>query len=163
MSPSTRSARLPPTGNVRAGSAPTRRACCSAAGRGPDRSRALSRAEVEQLLTRQDVSLRERVLWRMLYETACSAEVLALDVEDLDLANRRARVQRKGGAIDIIVWQTGTARLLKGRKSARRSSPSGRPASSSRSRPRRARPRPVVLPARRGAVHEPSAARRCTS
>jgi len=25
-------------------------------------------------------------------------------------------VRRKGGAIDVIVWQTGTARLLKGRK-----------------------------------------------
>jgi integrase len=30
----------------------------------------------------------------------------------MDLANRRARVRRKGGAVDIIVWQTGTARLL---------------------------------------------------
>ena len=55
----------------------------------PDRSRALSRAEVDQLLTRKDISLRERTLWRMLYETAArSAEVLALDVEDLDLPNR---------------------------------------------------------------------------
>lgn len=87
-----------------------------------DRSRALSVAEVEQLLAREDISLRERVLWRMLYETAArSAEVLALNVEDLDLPNRRARVRRKGGALDWIVWQTGTARLLprllKGRKS----------------------------------------------
>lgn len=87
----------------------------------PDRSRALSRAEVEQLLTREDISLRERVLWRMLYETAArSAEVLALNVGDLDLPNRRAKVRRKGGAVDVIVWQTGTARLLprllKGRK-----------------------------------------------
>jgi integrase len=49
----------------------------------------------------------------MLYETAArSAEVLCLDVGDLDLANRRSRVRRKGGAVDIIVWQTGTARLL---------------------------------------------------
>jgi integrase len=88
----------------------------------PDRARALSLADVEQLLTREDISLRERTLWRMLYETAArSAEVLALNVEDLDLPNRRARVRRKGGAIDIIVWQTSTARLLprllKGRKS----------------------------------------------
>jgi len=87
----------------------------------PDRSRALSRADVEQLLTREDISLRDRTLWRMLYETAArSAEVLGLDVEDLDLPNRRARVRRKGGAVDVIVWQTGTARLLprllKGRK-----------------------------------------------
>jgi integrase len=79
----------------------------------PDRSRALSRAEVEELLTRDGIALRERTLWRMLYETAArSAEVLRLNVEDLDLANRRARVRRKGGAIDTIVWQTGTARLL---------------------------------------------------
>ncbi len=79
----------------------------------PDRARALSRSEVDQLLTRKDISLRERTFWRVLYETAArSAEVLALDVEDLDLPNRCARVRRKGGAIDIIVWQTGTARLL---------------------------------------------------
>jgi integrase len=87
----------------------------------PDRSRALSRADVERLLTRDDIPIRERTLWRMLYETAArSAEVLRLDVEDLDLPNRRAKVRRKGGAIDVIVWQTGTARLiprlLKGRK-----------------------------------------------
>lgn len=81
----------------------------------PDRDRALSRSEVDQLPTRKDISLRERTLWRMLYETAArSAEVLALDAGDLDLPDRCARVRRKGGAIDIIVWQTGTARLLKG-------------------------------------------------
>ncbi len=88
----------------------------------PDRARALSRAGIESLLGSNDAGLRERVLWRMLYEAAARAgEVLALDVGDLDLANRRAKVRRKGGAIDIIVWQTGTARLLprliKGRKS----------------------------------------------
>jgi integrase/recombinase XerC/integrase/recombinase XerD len=87
----------------------------------PDRSRALSRADVEALLTREDISIRERTLWRLLYETSArSAEVLRLDVPDLDMANRKAKVRRKGGAIDVIVWQTGTARLLprllKGRK-----------------------------------------------
>jgi integrase len=86
------------------------------------RDRALSREQIELLLTREDISLRDKTLWRLLYESAArSAEVLRLDVEDLDLANRRARVRRKGGAIDVIVWQTGTARLLprllKGRKS----------------------------------------------
>jgi integrase/recombinase XerC/integrase/recombinase XerD len=80
--------------------------------RAPDRSRALGRVEIEHLLA-QDVPLREKTLWRLLYETAARAgEVLSLDVEDLDLPNRRARVQRKGGAIDVIVWQTGSARLL---------------------------------------------------
>ena len=116
------SGRQPRTGSGRAGSRLTRRGCWSAASRGRTGSRALSRADVEQLLTRADIGLRERTLWRMLYETAArSAEVLALDVDDLDLPNRCARVRRKGGAIDIIVWQTGTARLLprmlKGRKS----------------------------------------------
>ncbi len=88
----------------------------------PDRARALDHAEVDRLLGDDKQSLRDRTLWRMLYETAArSAEVLALNVEDLDLANRRAKVVRKGGATDWIVWQTGTARLLprllKGRKS----------------------------------------------
>ncbi|MGH3277137.1 MAG: hypothetical protein ACRDNZ_22765 [Streptosporangiaceae bacterium] len=52
---------------------------------------------------------------------AQSARVLEvrLDVEDLNLLNPRARVRRKDGALDIIVWQIWTARpqLLKGRKS----------------------------------------------
>jgi integrase len=40
-------------------------------------------------------------MWRMLYECAArSAEMLALNVEDLDLADRRARLRRKGGAVD---------------------------------------------------------------
>ena len=82
-------------------------------GLAPDRTRALSRGDVEQLLTRDRLALRERTLWRMLYETAARAsEVLALDVPDLDLRNRRAKVRRKGSAVDVIVWQTGTARLL---------------------------------------------------
>jgi integrase len=79
----------------------------------PDRSRALDRAEVDRLLTDERHSLRDRVLWRMLYETAArSAEVLSLNVEDLDLPNRRAKVRRKGGSMDTIIWQTSTARLL---------------------------------------------------
>jgi integrase/recombinase XerC/integrase/recombinase XerD len=89
-----------------------------------DRSRALDRARVEQLLAREDIALRERVLWRMLYETAArSAEVLALDVEDLDLANRRAKVRRKGGATDVITWSTSTARLLPRLLKGRRTGP----------------------------------------
>jgi integrase len=50
--------------------------------------------------------------WQQSNTAARSAEVLGLNVEDLDLPNRRAGVRRKGGAIDIIVWQTATARLL---------------------------------------------------
>lgn len=86
-----------------------------------NRDRALTRDEITALLTDSRIPLRERTLWRMLYETAArSAEVLRLDVPDLDMPNRRSRVQRKGGAMDVIVWQTETARLLprllKGRK-----------------------------------------------
>jgi integrase/recombinase XerC/integrase/recombinase XerD len=82
-------------------------------GRAPDRAKALSRAEIEGLLAHEELNLRERVLWRLLYETAArAAEVLALNVENLDLRNRCAKVRRKGNAADVIVWQTGTARLL---------------------------------------------------
>jgi len=81
--------------------------------RSPDRSRALSRADIDQLLAREDASLRERTFWRLAYESAArSAELLALNVEDLDLPNRRARVARKGGSADVITWSTRTARLL---------------------------------------------------
>src|SRR6266852_5559193 len=84
----TPSARPWPTGSGRAGSALTCPGCSRPKPR-PDRARALSRADVEQLLTREDIGIRERALWRMLYETAArSAELLALDVEDLDLPNR---------------------------------------------------------------------------
>lgn len=81
-------------------------------GRAPDRTRALGAAEIEALLE-LDVPLREKTLWTMLYETAArSSEVLALNVEDLDRRNRRSKVTRKGSAVDVIVWQTRTARLL---------------------------------------------------
>ena len=93
-------------------------------GRAPDRTRALSISQIETLLTRPDLGLREKTLWRLLYETAARAgEVLALDVPDLDLRNRRAKVRRKGGAADIIVWQTGTARLLPRLLDGRRTGP----------------------------------------
>jgi integrase/recombinase XerC/integrase/recombinase XerD len=89
-----------------------------------DRGRALSRGQVQALLTREDIPLRERTLWRVLYETAArSAEVLRLNVSDLDMPNRTARVRRKGGAMDIIVWQTGTARLLPRLLRGRRAGP----------------------------------------
>jgi integrase len=48
----------------------------------------------------------------MLHETAARAEeVLSLDLDELDLRNRRAKVRRKGGAATIVVWRTQTARL----------------------------------------------------
>lgn len=92
--------------------------------RTPDRTRSIGKVDIETLLTRPHLPLRERTLWRMLYETAARAdEVLALDVDELDLRNRRAKVRRKGGAADIIVWRTATARLLPRLLEGRRSGP----------------------------------------
>src|SRR3984893_14031839 len=71
------------------------------------------RARLDKLLTDDRHGLRERVLWRMLYETAARAgELLSLNIEDLDLEFRRGRVTSKGGATEYVHWATGTARLL---------------------------------------------------
>jgi integrase len=49
----------------------------------------------------------------MLYETAARAsEVLALNIEHLELEARRARVTAKGGATEYVYWASGTAHLL---------------------------------------------------
>jgi integrase len=78
-----------------------------------DETKALPRPAIEQLLTCRDLPLREKTLWRMLYETAArAAEILALNVEDLDLEARRAPVQSKGGATQWVYWGSGTAHLL---------------------------------------------------
>jgi integrase len=79
----------------------------------PNGTRALTRGQLERLFARRDLSLRERTLWRLLYETAARAnELLALNVEDLDLADRRARVRSKDGAVEWVFWRTGSAQLL---------------------------------------------------
>jgi integrase len=41
-----------------------------------DETKALTRSQIERLLTRRDVPLRERTLWRLLYETAARASEL---------------------------------------------------------------------------------------
>ncbi|MFC7585687.1 tyrosine-type recombinase/integrase [Nonomuraea antimicrobica] len=43
---------------------------------------------------------------------ARAAEILALNVEDLDLEHRRAPVRSKGGATEWVYWDSGTAHLL---------------------------------------------------
>jgi integrase len=61
-------------------------------------TRAVPRPAIDRTLSRRDVPLREKTLWRMLYETAARAsEVLALNIEDLDLDARRAPIRSKGG------------------------------------------------------------------
>lgn len=75
--------------------------------------RAIPYPDLEALWSRKDVALREKVLWRMLYDTAGRAqEVLGLDIEDLDLGERSGRIKGKGGHVEHIWWATGTARLL---------------------------------------------------
>lgn len=86
--------------------------------------RAVEYSVLERLWTRQGVPLRERTLWRMLYETAARAdEVLRLDVEDLHLVERRAETRRKGGHTDVLDWGSGTARLLPRLLAGRRTGP----------------------------------------
>ena len=78
-----------------------------------DETRAIPFAALDALWSRADIGLREKVLWRMLYATAARAsEVLALDIEDLDLGRKRAAIRGKGGHREIIVWDAATARLL---------------------------------------------------
>lgn len=75
--------------------------------------RARPRRDIETLLRSQRHPVRERCLWAMLYATAARAEeILALDVADLDRANRMATVTRKGGRREPVTWSVRTARLL---------------------------------------------------
>ncbi|GGT11993.1 hypothetical protein GCM10010176_065930 [Nonomuraea spiralis] len=75
--------------------------------------RAIPATRLDKLFTDPAHALRERLLWRLLYDTAARAEeILTLNVEDLDLEFRRARVVSKGGAIEYVHWATPTARLL---------------------------------------------------
>jgi len=75
--------------------------------------RSIPRTRLDALFGDDRHGLRERVLWRMAYETAARAEeLLSLNIEDLDTEFRRARVVSKGGAIEYVHWATGTARLL---------------------------------------------------
>jgi RNA polymerase sigma factor (sigma-70 family) len=69
---------------------------------------ALTAAEVDALCARAGLPLRDRTLWRLLHESGAGVTaVLALNVEDLDLDDRRART--RGGWVS---WRSGTARLL---------------------------------------------------
>ncbi|MGP3960935.1 tyrosine-type recombinase/integrase [Nonomuraea sp. 3N208] len=78
-----------------------------------DHTKAVSKTRLERLLSRRDIPLRDKTLYRMLYETAArAAEILSLGVEDLDLENRRAPLTSKGGDTEWVYWDAGTARLL---------------------------------------------------
>ncbi|WP_246075534.1 site-specific integrase, partial [Nonomuraea terrae] len=90
---------------------PARRLTRRATARQGDR--AIPQPRLETLFTNNRHPLRERALWRLLYETSARAEeILSLYIEDLDLEFRRARVTSRGGAIEYVHWATATARLL---------------------------------------------------
>lgn len=85
-----------------------------------------SKTSVDRLIARREVDVREKTLYRMLYETAArSEELLGLNVEELDFVRRRAPVRAKGAATrrrgsaaredavrEWVYWDAGTARLL---------------------------------------------------
>jgi integrase len=78
-----------------------------------DRTKAIPLAELERLWRQEDVGVREKALWRLLYETAARAgEALSINVEDLELDNKRVAVRSTGGDTDWLHFQTGSARLL---------------------------------------------------
>ena len=89
-----------------------------------DQTKAIPYQDLETLWSRRDIGLREKTLWRMLYETAARAgEVLALNVEDLDLSRKRAVIIGKGGHKEYVFWASGAARLLSRYLAGRRRGP----------------------------------------
>ena len=78
-----------------------------------DSTQAVDAAVIDRLCRDRRIPLRERTLWRLLYETASRASaVLALTIEDLDMPNKRARVVQKGGDVMWLHWGTDSAHLL---------------------------------------------------
>ena len=76
-------------------------------------SRAIPIEDLQRYWADRRIGLRERVLAAMAYDTAARAnELLNLNVEDLDLANKRAIVIGKGGHAEPVFWTSVTARLL---------------------------------------------------
>ncbi|WP_434096252.1 site-specific integrase [Streptosporangium roseum] len=77
-----------------------------------ERRPSIGPSQLDALWERPDTALREKALWRLLHESAAAARTaLSLNVEDLDLDDRRGRVAAKNGQV-WLSWQSGTARLL---------------------------------------------------
>lgn len=90
----------------------------------PTNNRVRDRGDIDRLIGDKSLPLNDRTLYSMLYSTAARAEeVLSLNVEDLDRANRRANVTRKGGKPDVLMYDIRTARLLGQLLSGRTSGP----------------------------------------
>ncbi|MEV0591738.1 sigma-70 family RNA polymerase sigma factor [Nonomuraea cavernae] len=85
------------------------------------RTRPIEPPRLAALWQRPGLGLRERALWLMLHESAAPVgSVLALNVEDLDLAGRRGKT---AAGSRWISWRSGTAELLPGLVAGRRRGP----------------------------------------
>ncbi|MEO3973442.1 sigma-70 family RNA polymerase sigma factor [Streptomyces sp. CAU 1734] len=74
----------------------------------PSRTLPIPPELLEALWSRPDLPPREHALWRLLHESGAPiTTVLALDIQDLDLDDRRART-----ASGWVNWRAATARLL---------------------------------------------------
>jgi predicted RNA polymerase sigma factor len=72
------------------------------------RTATIGSPQLEALWSRPDLPLRERTLWRLLHESAAGVmAVLSLNVENLDLDDRRARA-----GDTWVSWRSETAQLL---------------------------------------------------
>lgn len=74
--------------------------------------------ELQALWRNSRHRLRDRAFWALAYSTAARAdELLKLDIEHLDLANRQAQIIGKGGSAERIFWDSEAARLIAGWRS----------------------------------------------
>ncbi len=79
----------------------------------PPRPSVLDAREIEGISDRTRVALRERCLWRLMYETTCSAqEALGLNVEDLELVACRAWLVGAAGPHAPVQFHQTTASML---------------------------------------------------
>ncbi len=76
-------------------------------------ARPISYEELDALWSDDTHDRRDRCYWAMLYDTAARAnELLLINIEDLDLANKEAIVIGKGGNAEHVNWSSLTARRL---------------------------------------------------
>jgi site-specific recombinase XerD len=95
-----------------------------------DRTKAIAAASLERLFRREDVAIREKCLWRTVYETAArTQEVLSADVTDLDLENKApARTaQRRRQRLAALPIRLSTAPAQTNRRPRRRADLPRRP------------------------------------